>query len=297
MDICKYCRKWGILTNMTRLALLLKHIGFFIAALLNVVFKERLLLNIVVLLIFIGVKEYYPLNKELIYGALFAILITANLERSANRYKENILWDGDWEIWNWKNRNFEHKKGVYISLCTELTNIMTMISNDFRIVFRQGTIFTLQSFENIAINNWGYTLPIDISPDFNTLNETTAFARFVRFVNSFKNIENVIFSIQGLLTHINTYCPVFNVKSTVATLLQEMYNTKRFVVELQRFVNQSSPDDDALRWHMRLRYFSENIRINTGTLDNNINNLVACLYTVYEAINKDLDFNKVEGAH
>ena len=296
MNICKYCKRWGIHKNMTRLVLLLKHIGFFIVALLNVVFKERLLLNIVVLLIFIGTKEYYPLNKELIYGALFAILITANLERSANRYKENIIWDGDWEIWNWENRNFEHKKGVYISLCSELTNIMTMISNDFRIVFQQGTIFTLQQFEKIVVNNWGYTLPIEIRPDFNTLNETTAFERFNRFRNSFANIEDVIFSIQGLLNHINSYCPDFNVKSTVAILLQELYNTKRFVNELNGFIAKSSPNDDSLKWHIRLSLFRDNKRINTGALDNNINNLVISLYTIYEAINCDLDFSKVKGA-
>lgn len=298
MDICKYCKKWGFCKNMTRLALLMKHIWFFIVALISVIFKERLLLNVLVILLFVLLQIFYPNgdSKNLIQGALLAIIITANLERSANHYKENILWDGDWEIWNWEKRNFEHKKGVYISLCTELSNIIAMISYNLK-KYHDGPIFTSEDCRKVITQRLEYTLPIDIKPDFNRLDDQIAFERFERYRNAFRNVENTIFAIQGLLTHINAYCPDFNVKSTVAILVQELYNTKKYVFEVDKFIKASSVYDDALKWNLRLRLFRNNKNINTGTLENNVNNLVASIYEVYRAINKDLDFNKVDGAH
>ena len=292
MDICKYCKKYNIHGIIERLCLLLYHIKTFFLALLFVIFKERLLLNIFVVIIFLVSYNFWHLHsKNLVDGALLAIIITANLERSANLYKENILWDGKWDIFYCEKRNFEHKRGVYISLYTELSHIIAMISNE-RKELHWGKIITFKDFHKIVTEIWGYTIPINIEPDFNKLDVDIAYNRFTHFCHSFKNIDNSILSLQTLLNHLNTYCPNFNVKSTVAILLHELYNTKRYVMDLNQFISESSVYDDENKWIRRLSLLRNNQEINTGALDNNINNIIISLYIVYEAINEDFNIEK-----
>lgn len=293
-EICKYCKDLGVCNNITRSALLIKHIKFFIIALFKGFFKERLFLNILVIVLCVGI--YFlncPTNiKYLLFGALVSILITSNLEKSTDNYKKNIIWDGDWTIWDWKNKNFEHKKSIYFSLFSELTNIIIMISKDLNKTYKGGTVLTSKNVKNIITIDWGYQLPINIKPDFNKLEENDAYDKFTRYIYSFSNIENVILSIQGLLLHFNEYCPNFNVKSTIPLLLQELYRTRRILADLKKFVNESSVYDDARKWNKRLQQFRDISRINTGALENNVNNLVIDLYTVYEAATKDYNFEK-----
>lgn len=294
MNICKYCKKYKIYDNMTRFGLCLKHLKFFIAALVLIIFKERLLLNIIVILIFaILYFSNLQTNKNLIYGALIAVLIIANFEASADLFKKNILWDGDWKIWNWENKNFEHKRGIYTSLCGEFSNVISMIVNFFEEPYRGGRITTSDEFHNTANNHnlWRFQ---NFHPNYNIIDEIHSYQDFVRYVQSFSRINKIIVSIQNLQTHINNYCPSFAVKSSIAILLNELFISSYIVSELKVFIKNSKVEDDSLRWQFRLRELLEQKMISPDIMNNNIKNLVISLSLLYEYINNDYNFRRNE---
>ena len=98
--------------------------------------------------------------------------------------------------------------------------------------------------------------------------------------------------MQNIQTHLNSYCPKFNVKSTIGLLLNELFITSKNVQDLQVFIENSSPDDDAIMWQFRLRNLLEQKQINIDALNNNIRNLVIHLSLMYNDINNDYDFSK-----
>lgn len=295
VDICKFCKKFKIRTRIEQIWLILVHIIFFISALFQVFFVERLLLNLFIIgLIFLICFNIFNLSSNtnnIALGALFAIIITANIELAANNYKTNILWDGSWSIIDCENRNFEHKKGIYISLCGELTNVISMITQYFGKAFIFGRQTSLNDFNKVAeiYNLWQYK---NTEPDFEKLDEDIAYEEFIKYCNAFVNTQNIIIAIQNLQNHINQYCPDFSVRSSLALLLQEMFHTKYYLYELNDFIKTCSLSDNAIEWQARLSRLRNFSQINTGALQNNVRNLIINLYLVYKSINEDYNFNK-----
>lgn len=297
MNICKYCKKWKICSFMTILALILKHIVFFIKAVIEIVFKENILLNITVIILYIITALYLSkfINVELLYGAYLGILITANLQLTAEKYRKEILWDGDWKILENDKYNFEHKKDIYICLCGCLSDIVGMIVNYNQEPYQDGRLMSVEHFDDAArrYRLWRFE---NFHPNFNSIDEINSYNTFERFVRAFRRINTIISSIQNLQTHINSYCPKFNVKSTIGLLLNELFISAKFVQDLQVFIENSSPDDDAIMWQVRLRILLEQRQINIDALNNNIRNLVIHLSLMYNDINNDFDFRKEQGS-
>lgn len=295
MNICKYCNKYGVCKFMTKLGLICKHICFFIRAMLDVFFKERIILNITVIILFIITKIYLVkfigIHTSLLYGTYLGILVSANLQVAADKYRKEILWDGDWKIIQNNEYNFEHKKDVYISLCGCLSDIIAMIVNYFNEPYRYGRIMSVNNFNDVS-RIYRLRRFEEIHPNFDSIDEINSYQTFVQFVNSFLRVNEVIFSLQCIQTHLNIYCPSFNVKSTMGLLLNELFITSSKVKDLQIFIQNSSPADDALRWYFRLRELLEQKQINIDGLNNNIRNIIIHLSLLYNDINKDYDFDK-----
>ena len=130
-----------------------KHFVYFFKALIETIFLEKGLLNLIVLLLWFATYYFFKASEtdlNLIYGAYLAILITANLQTTADRCRNFILWDGNWRIIKNEEYNFEHKKSIYISLFGELSNIISMIVNFFGVPYRDGRIMSVTDFDNIA---------------------------------------------------------------------------------------------------------------------------------------------------
>lgn len=294
-DICKICKKFKIKTCIEKISLIFIHAVFFLGSLFKVFFIEHALLNLFTIgLIFLIQLNIFKLSDEtnnIILGALFAIIITVNIELATINYKENLLWDGNWSILDFKNKNFEHKKGIYISLCGELTNVISMITQYFGKPFIFGRQTGLNDFDKIAekYNLWRYK---NTEPDFEKLDEQIAYKEFTKYCNAFANTQNIIIAIQNLQSHINQFCPNFSVKSSLALLLEEMFHTQYYLYELNDFLKTCSPNDDALAWKVRLSRLRNFSQINTGALENNIRNLVINLYLLYKSINEDFNFDK-----
>lgn len=296
MNVCKYCKKYGVCSLMTKLGLIGKHIIFFIKALFCTLFRENFLLNITVVILYLVTQFYlakYLDNIDLLYGAYLGILVTANLQLANDKYRKEILWDGDWRILNNEKFNFEHKRDVYICLCGELSDIISMIINYLGEPYRSGRVMSVSDFNKVteiyrlnSFEQW--------SPDFNYIDEIDSYGRFYAYVNSFSQINEVISSLQNIQTHLNSYCPKFNVKSSIALLLNELFITSSKVKDLKIFINNSSVNDDALKWHFRLRELLEQKQINIDALKNNVRNLVIHLSLIYNDINNDYDFENKE---
>lgn len=296
IDICKICKRLKIYTNITRFMLILKHLIFFIRAFVQVVFKDRLFLNLLVLLMFflINISKIQEPTSSFIYGALFSILVTANLESSANLYKKEIIWDGDSAIIEYEKYNFEHKKGIYISLCGCLSDIIAMIVNYFGEPYREGRLTSIKHFNDAAERYRLWRLEA-FQPNFNRIDELHSYNAFVHYVRVFRKIDVIILSMQNIQSHLNSYCPQLNVKCTMGLLLNELFISSSNIKDLQIFIEDSSPEDDNITWRIRLNELLEQRQINIDALNNNIRNLVIHLSLMYKDINNDYDFDKNEG--
>lgn len=169
-----------------------------------------------------------------------------------------------------------------------------MIINYFGEPYRHGRIISVIDFNNIARSYQLWRLE-QFHPNFNGIDELHSYEIFVRYIRVFEEIDSTIFSIQNIQTHLNSYCPNFNVKSTIGLLLNELFITSSKVKVLQMFVKNSSPNDDALTWHLRLRELLEQRQINIDILNNNIRNLVIHLSLMYNDINNDYNFSNQQG--
>lgn len=244
MNVCKYCKKYKVHNFIAKLGLIIKHIVFFIKAVLETFFKENILLNITVIFFYLITNFYISnikfIDVKLLYGAYLGILVTMNLQFASEKYRKEILWDGDWKIIGHEKYNFEHKKDIYISLCGCLSDIIAMIINYFGEPYRHGRIISVIDFNNIARSYQLWRLE-QFHPNFNGIDELHSYEIFVRYIRVFEEIDSTIFSIQNIQTHLNSYCPNFNVKSTIGLLLNELFITSSKVKVLQMFVKNSSP--------------------------------------------------------
>ena len=293
MNVCKYCKKYGVCSLMTKLGLIGKHIVFFIRALFCVFFGETLLLNIAVVILFLITSKFNSNSNNLLYGAYLGILVTMNLQLAAEKYRKEILWDGDWKILGYRKYNFEHKKDIYISLCGCLSDIIAMIVNYFGEPYRDGRLMSVEHFNSTAqkYNLWQLE---SFHPNFNHIDKIHSYNVFVNYIRFFEKIDETIFSIQNIQTHLNSYCPKFNVKSSIALLLNELFITSSKVKDLKIFIENSSVNDDALKWYFRLKELLEQKQINIDALNNNVRNLVIHLSLIYNDINNDYNFENKE---
>ena len=298
MNVCKYCKKYGVCSIMTKLGLITKHIVFFIKALFSIFFKENLLLNTTVtILFFITIKINSSIGYleciNLLYGSYLGILVTMNLQLATEQYRKEIIWDGDWKIIEYEKYNFEHKKDIYICLSGCLSDIIAMIVNYFGEPYREGRLMSLEHFNN-ASRRYSLWRLEQFHPDFNRIDELNSYNAFMDYVRVFRKIDAIIFAMQNIQTHLNSYCPQFNVKCTIGLLLNELFITSSNVKDLQIFIEESSPNDDAIIWKIRLKELLEQHQINIDALNNNVRNLVIQLSLMYNDINKDYDFSKIK---
>ena len=307
MDICKYCKKYGIHKNITRLSLLLKHIGFFGYSLWCVFFNNFLVNLTTILLIILNYNlKYLSLPtwcnfilhdsvSSLIYGTLFSVLASVNLIDAAKRYRAEILWDGDISIFNWDKYNGNHKIDTYYALCRGLSLLFENIVNYLpeKRIYSCGIITDYNFFKEKAehYNLWRYNDKIfDLA---NLINEHEAYFEFKRYIDAFKNIDRLIERIQRVQNHINEFCPKDYIKNSLGQLTHELLITSDMVNELKIFVAESLPEHDSNTWKRRLTDLQRLKTISYNHVRNNIRNLVIDLDAVYSDINKDVDFNKI----
>ena len=294
--VCKYCKKFKIVDTIYIICLIIKHIAFFIRAFLYTLIMENLILTAIVIILIILTK--FILTKflndvDLLYGAYLGILITANLQMANDLYRKDISWDGDWKIFTSEKYNFEHKKGIYISLCGVLSDIVAMITNNFGEPYRSGRIITIKDYTSEQ-KKYNLNRLENFIPNFNKIDEIGSYEAFTRYVKSFYKIDNVISSLQNIQNHLNIYCPSFNVKSTMALLLNELFVTLSYNQELSKFIKNTSVYDDADKWKNKLMELLSQKQINIDALNNNVKNLITCLSLIYKDINNDCNLKKIQ---
>ena len=293
MNKYKYIDKFYLDKFINPIFLLIKHILFFLKALITVL-SENIIVNIIILSFYTYVYLHTNINdniRYMLYGAIFSILLTLNIITAGEKYRKEIIWDGDIRIIDSENYNFEHKIDAYYMLSRNLTRIISMIITYFDRSFAWGIITSYKDFNQTAehFSLWRYEKTIF---DLDYIDEMNSYEIFSKFVNSFNEIEEVITSLQSIQRQINTFCPYEYIKASLALLLNELLIIRYHVISLRKFIPECSVDDSAERWKLKLLGLYHYKTINSSIIQNNIRNLVQNLSVMYKDINKDYNFSK-----
>ena len=295
MDKYKYINKFHLYKIVNPIFLSFKHIIFFIKAFI-IILKDNIIVNIIMFLFFMYIYLHTNIDqntKNMLYGAIFSILLTLNILTTGERYWKEIIWDGDIKILNSEKYNFDHKIDAYYMLSRDLSRIISMIITYFGRYFAWGIITSYKDFNETAkhFELWRYQ-----KEHFNLdyIDEVNSYDIFSKFLKSFDEIEEVITSIQSIQTQINTFCPYEYVKASLALLLNELLITRYNVIRLRQFLVECSVYDNAEEWRRKLQDLYNFKTVNSSIVKNNIKNLVQNLSVMYEDINKDYNFSKHE---